>query len=185
MHVCVSLYCSILSSLSLSFIYGRFVELAMDGFYDHQELSRADGFVVQSGEKPCELPPIPLEIRVLGDHGPAVYSSVLDETRLGRGASPALPFAATGTLAMARNELEADSGRSAFFLRQRPRRSLRRLWLRHGKRRRARGPPRGRHDRTRAHHLRSFGPRETFPRMISIRSFASNPLPSQLTSVAI
>ena len=82
-------------------------------------MTRADSFAVQSGGEtapPKGMSPVPLEIRVAGDAGPPIYSVVLEESPdVRRGAQPALPFSADGTLALARNEMDPDSALSAFF----------------------------------------------------------------------
>ncbi|KAG8047066.1 hypothetical protein GUJ93_ZPchr0008g13607 [Zizania palustris] len=84
----------------------------------------ADGFVVQTGdpEGPAEgfidpstgkVRTVPLEIMVDGDKAP-VYSETLEE--LGRyKAQTKLPFNAFGTMAMAREEFDDNSGSSQVF----------------------------------------------------------------------
>ncbi|KAI3871424.1 hypothetical protein MKX03_030767 [Papaver bracteatum] len=103
---------------------GNFVDLVERHFYDGMEIQRADGFVVQTGdpEGPAEgfIDPstekprtIPLEIMVDGEKTP-VYGETLEE--LGQyKAQTKLPFNAFGTMAMAREEFEDNSGSSQVF----------------------------------------------------------------------
>ncbi|MCL7042000.1 hypothetical protein MKW94_016287 [Papaver nudicaule] len=103
---------------------GNFVDLVERHFYDGMEIQRADGFVVQTGdpEGPAEgfIDPstekprtIPLEIMVEGEKVP-VYGETLEE--LGQYKSQTkLPFNAFGTMAMAREEFEDNSGSSQVF----------------------------------------------------------------------
>ncbi|KAI3976285.1 hypothetical protein MKX01_021827 [Papaver californicum] len=103
---------------------GNFVDLVERHFYDGMEIQRADGFVVQTGdpEGPAEgfIDPstekprtIPLEIMVDGEKTP-VYGETLEE--LGQyKAQTKLPFNAFGTMAMAREEFENNSGSSQVF----------------------------------------------------------------------
>jgi len=103
---------------------GNFVDLANRKFYDGMKIQRSDGFVVQSGDPgnkqtgfidpvTKQLRTVPLEIMVQGDKAP-VYEATLDD--VGRFKDlPILPFNAFGTLAMARNEFEANSASSQFF----------------------------------------------------------------------
>lgn len=68
------------------------------------------GFVDPSTNK---LRTIPLEVYVPGDKIP-VYGETLEE--LGRSnETPALPFNAYGTMAMARSEFDSNSGSSQIF----------------------------------------------------------------------
>ncbi|PIA40496.1 hypothetical protein AQUCO_02500301v1 [Aquilegia coerulea] len=103
---------------------GNFVDLVERHFYDGMEIQRADGFVVQTGdpEGPAEgfIDPstekprtIPLEIMVEGDKAP-VYGETLEELGLYK-AQTKLPFNAFGTMAMAREEFEDNSGSSQVF----------------------------------------------------------------------
>ncbi|XP_074592769.1 peptidyl-prolyl cis-trans isomerase CYP38, chloroplastic [Curcuma longa] len=103
---------------------GNFVDLVERHFYDGMEIQRADGFVVQTGdpEGPAEgfidpstekLRTIPLEIMVIGDKAP-IYGETLEE--LGRyKAQTRLPFNAFGTMAVARDEFDNNSGSSQVF----------------------------------------------------------------------
>ncbi|THU63566.1 hypothetical protein C4D60_Mb01t17170 [Musa balbisiana] len=103
---------------------GNFLDLVERRFYDGMEIQRADGFVVQTGdpEGPAEgfidpstekVRTIPLEIMVLGDKTP-IYGETLEE--LGRyKAQTRLPFNAFGTMAMARDEFDNNSGSSQVF----------------------------------------------------------------------
>ncbi|KAK1567592.1 hypothetical protein Q3G72_013970 [Acer saccharum] len=103
---------------------GNFVDLVERHFYDGMEIQRADGFVVQTGdpEGPAEgfIDPstektrtIPLEIMVKGEKAP-VYGATLEDLGLYK-AQTKLPFNAFGTMAMARDEFENNSGSSQVF----------------------------------------------------------------------
>lgn len=103
---------------------GNFVDLVERHFYDGMEIQRADGFVVQTGdpEGPAEgfIDPstektrtIPLEIMVEGEKAP-FYGETLEELGLYK-AQTKLPFNAFGTMAMARDEFEDNSGSSQVF----------------------------------------------------------------------
>ncbi|RAL46884.1 unnamed protein product [Cuscuta campestris] len=103
---------------------GNFLDLVERHFYDGMEIQRADGFVVQTGdpEGPAEgfIDPstektrtIPLEIMVIGEKVP-LYGSTLEELGLFK-AQTRLPFNAFGTMAMARDEFENNSGSSQVF----------------------------------------------------------------------
>ncbi|KAF5740363.1 hypothetical protein HS088_TW11G00431 [Tripterygium wilfordii] len=103
---------------------GNFVDLVERHFYDGMEIQRADGFVVQTGdpEGPAEgfVDPstektrtIPLELMVAGEKAP-VYGQTLEELGLYK-AQTKLPFNAFGTMAMARDEFEDNSGSSQVF----------------------------------------------------------------------
>lgn len=103
---------------------GNFVDLVERHFYDGMEIQRADGFVVQTGdpEGPAEgfIDPstektrtIPLEIMVDGEKAP-FYGETLEELGLYK-AQTKLPFNAFGTMAMARDEFEDNSGSSQVF----------------------------------------------------------------------
>lgn len=103
---------------------GNIADLVERHFYDGMEIQRADGFVVQTGdpEGPADgfvdpstekVRTIPLEIMVDGDKSP-VYGATLEE--LGRyKARTKLPFNAFGTMAMARDEFDANSASSQIF----------------------------------------------------------------------
>ncbi|EFN59625.1 hypothetical protein CHLNCDRAFT_33486 [Chlorella variabilis] len=101
---------------------GDFVDLVRRGFYTGMEIQRADGFVVQTGkpdgssqgfEVDGKVRTIPLEVMVKGDKVP-VYEETLED--LGRfRESPVLPFNAFGTMAIAREEFDPNSGSSQFF----------------------------------------------------------------------
>ncbi|KAK1320864.1 hypothetical protein QJS10_CPA03g00419 [Acorus calamus] len=117
---------------------GNFLDLVERHFYDGMEIQRADGFVVQTGdpEGPAEgfidpgtekVRTVPLELSVIGDKSP-VYESTLEvgftslkqivsvDLELGRyKAQTRLPFNAFGTMAMAREEFENNSGSSQVF----------------------------------------------------------------------
>ncbi|KAJ3683395.1 hypothetical protein LUZ60_013622 [Juncus effusus] len=103
---------------------GNFLDLVERHFYDGMEIQRSDGFVVQTGdpEGPAEgfVDPetgktrtIPLEIMVVGDKQP-VYGETLEELGLYK-AQTRLPFNAFGTMAMAREEFDNNSGSSQVF----------------------------------------------------------------------
>lgn len=103
---------------------GNFVDLVQRHFYDGMEIQRADGFVVQTGdpEGPAEgfidpstekIRTIPLEIMVEGEKSP-FYGATLEELGLYK-AQTKLPFNAFGTMAMARDEFEDNSGSSQVF----------------------------------------------------------------------
>ncbi|CAK8533629.1 unnamed protein product [Lathyrus sativus] len=103
---------------------GNFVDLVERHFYDGMEIQRADGFVVQTGdpEGPAEgfidpstekIRTVPLEIMVEGEKAP-VYGETLEELGLYK-AQTKLPFNAFGTMAMAREEFEDNSGSSQVF----------------------------------------------------------------------
>ncbi|PSC68158.1 Peptidyl-prolyl cis-trans chloroplastic [Micractinium conductrix] len=101
---------------------GDFADLVKRGFYDGMEIQRADGFVVQTGKPDGDAQgfvvdgktrSLPLEIMVKGDKVP-VYEETLEENGRFR-ESPVLPFNAYGTMAIAREEFNANSGSSQFF----------------------------------------------------------------------
>ncbi|GAQ78527.1 hypothetical protein KFL_000140480 [Klebsormidium nitens] len=103
---------------------GNFVDLVERRFYDGMDIQRADGFVVQTGDPdgPSEgfvdpntgkLRTIPLEIKVIGDKLPIYGATLEDEGRYK--AQTRLPFNAFGTMAMAREEFDADSASSQIF----------------------------------------------------------------------
>ncbi|KAI4346989.1 hypothetical protein L6164_007845 [Bauhinia variegata] len=103
---------------------GNFVDLVERHFYDGMEIQRADGFVVQTGdpEGPAEgfIDPstektrtVPLEIMAVGEKAP-FYGATLEELGLYK-AQTKLPFNAFGTMAMARDEFENNSGSSQIF----------------------------------------------------------------------
>lgn len=101
---------------------GNFLDLVNRKFYDGMEVQRADGFVVQTGNpgggtdgfiENGKVRKIPFEIKVIGDKAP-IYGETLED--LGRfNEDPQLPFNAYGTLALARQEFEANSGSSQVF----------------------------------------------------------------------
>eukprot|EP00741_Cyanophora_paradoxa_P008715 tig00001371_g8437.t1 len=103
---------------------GNFVDLVQRGFYDGLDITRSDGFVIQSGDpagpaegfvdpKTGEERKIPLEILVKGDKSPT-YGVTLEDAGRPK-AEPVLPFSAYGTMAMARPEFEFDGASSQFF----------------------------------------------------------------------
>lgn len=103
---------------------GNFLDLVERHFYDGLEIQRADGFVVQTGdpEGPAEgfVDPstgktrtVPLEIMAEGEKTP-FYGETLEDLGLYK-AQTKLPFNAFGTMAMAREEFENNSGSSQVF----------------------------------------------------------------------
>ncbi|EPS60962.1 hypothetical protein M569_13838, partial [Genlisea aurea] len=116
---------------------GNFVDLVERHFYDGMEIQRgkenekknafffsSDGFVIQTGdpEGPAEgfidpssekIRTVPLEIMVDGEKAP-FYGETLEELGLYK-AQTKLPFNAFGTMAMAREEFENNSGSSQIF----------------------------------------------------------------------
>lgn len=104
---------------------GNFLDLVQQHFYDHLPFTRAEeSYVVQAGDPPGkadgyvdprtgQIRRIPLEIKVQGDSEP-LYGTTLETA--GRYLDkPVLPFAAYGTLAMARSEADPNSASSQFF----------------------------------------------------------------------
>jgi peptidylprolyl isomerase len=104
---------------------GNFLDLVQQGFYNHLPFTRAEeSYVVQAGDPPGDadgyvdprtghIRRIPLEIKVQGDEQP-LYGTTLEAA--GRYLDkPVLPFAAYGTLAMARSESDPNSASSQFF----------------------------------------------------------------------
>jgi cyclophilin family peptidyl-prolyl cis-trans isomerase len=102
---------------------GNFVDLVQKKFYDGMEIQRADGFVVQTGKpdnadgyvdpKTGQVRKMPFEIKVAKDKAP-IYEDTLED--IGRfNDDPALPFNAFGTMALARQEFDANSGSSQVF----------------------------------------------------------------------
>jgi len=103
---------------------GNFVDLVERKFYNGMEIQRSDGFVVQTGDPdgPAEgfvdpatgeLRKVPLEIMVDGETAP-IYGATLEELGMYK-ATTTLPFNAFGTMAMAREEFDNDSGSSQVF----------------------------------------------------------------------
>lgn len=97
---------------------GNFVDLAAAGAYDGTKVGRADGFVVQLGDSVRPPRKVPLEIRYRGRGALYSYDAEDAGRRGGKGAAVALPFSANGTVAVARDEAEPDSGGAAFFILQ-------------------------------------------------------------------
>jgi len=105
---------------------GNFVDLVNKGFYNGKKITRADGFVVQTGDADPEgtvhgyIPPgsstertIPVEIALKGEKELLYGTTSEDE---GKGyAATVLPFQSYGALGMARSEYENDSASSQFF----------------------------------------------------------------------
>eukprot|EP00741_Cyanophora_paradoxa_P019553 tig00021127_g18875.t1 len=105
-----------LDGFSAPLTAGKFADLAARGAYDGTTVERQDETIVQTsvprGESPGELP---LEILVAGDKAGPVYGATLADAGRFRD-SPALPFNAYGTVAMARDELEANVSAAQVFL---------------------------------------------------------------------
>lgn len=104
---------------------GNFIDLVQRGFYAGTEVNRAEEYyVVQAGDPPGAedgfIDPatgqertIPLEIKVTSEPDP-VYGATLEDVGLYR-ESPALPFSAYGTVAMAHRDDDPNSASSQFF----------------------------------------------------------------------
>ncbi|MGK7904210.1 MAG: peptidylprolyl isomerase [Hormoscilla sp.] len=104
---------------------GNFVDLVQREFYDGLEFTRVeDSYVAQVGDPPGpedgfidpetgEYRTIPLEIAVPGEPEP-IYGITLEEAGMYR-EHPVLPFAAYGTLGMARPDENLNGGSSQFF----------------------------------------------------------------------
>jgi peptidylprolyl isomerase len=105
---------------------GNFIDLINRGFYDEKTVTRADGFIIQTGDSGKEngngfkpegakkVRRIPLEVGLKGSKE-ALYSETVDEA--GKVGIPLrMPFSADGTLAMARAEFDNDSASSQVFL---------------------------------------------------------------------
>ena len=105
---------------------GNFVDLVNKGYYNGKKITRADGFVVQTGDADPEgtvhgyIPPgsttertIPVEIALKGEKELLYGTTSEDE---GKGyAATVLPFQSYGALGMARSEFEPDSASTQFF----------------------------------------------------------------------
>lgn len=104
---------------------GNFLDLVQRGFYDGLEFTRVEKqYVAQVGDPPGPedgfIDPetgkdrtIPLEIAVQGEPEP-IYGITLEEAGMYR-EHPVLPFAAYGTLGMARPDEDINAGSSQFF----------------------------------------------------------------------
>lgn len=105
---------------------GNFIDLVQKGFYNGKKITRADGFVVQTGDADPEgtvhgyVPPgssteriVPVEIALKGEKELLIGTTSEDE---GKGyAATVLPFQSYGALGMARSEYENNSASSQFF----------------------------------------------------------------------
>jgi len=105
---------------------GNIADLVVKGFYNNKQITRSDGFVVQTGDADPAgsvhgyVAPgtkvertIPLELSFKGDEE-LLYGSTSEDD--GRGyAAATLPFQSFGALGMARSEYEPDSASSQFF----------------------------------------------------------------------
>ncbi len=104
---------------------GNFVDLVDRGFYDGLPFIRSEeSYVLQTGDPEGKevgfIDPatgkyrnVPLEVLVRDEKEP-IYGITLEDAGRYRD-EPVLPFSAFGTVAMARNEAEPDSGSSQFF----------------------------------------------------------------------
>jgi peptidylprolyl isomerase len=104
---------------------GNFVDLVQRGFYNGLEFTRAEqSYVLQAGDPPGpeqgfvdaktgKYRAIPLEILVKGDAKP-LYGITLEDAGRFRD-QPVLPFAAYGTVALARPGDDPNGGSSQFF----------------------------------------------------------------------
>jgi len=116
---------AVLDGYSAPVTAGNFVDLVQRGFYDGLEFIRVeDSYVAQVGDPPGpedgfidpetgEYRTIPLEILVRGEPEP-IYGITLEEAGMYR-EHPVLPFAAYGTLGMARPDENLNGGSSQFF----------------------------------------------------------------------
>eukprot|EP00793_Prasinoderma_coloniale_P006392 PRCOL_00001222-RA len=107
---------------------GQFVDLVSKGFYDGMDVQRADDFVVQTGdpdprkgphgfldpEREDALRNVPLEIKRTVDKDP-IYEATFEDLGYTLD-TPQLPFNAFGTVAMAREQFNNNSGSSQFFV---------------------------------------------------------------------
>eukprot|EP00193_Tetraselmis_chui_P009666 CAMPEP_0177771402 /NCGR_PEP_ID=MMETSP0491_2-20121128/11561_1 /TAXON_ID=63592 /ORGANISM="Tetraselmis chuii, Strain PLY429" /LENGTH=455 /DNA_ID=CAMNT_0019288925 /DNA_START=172 /DNA_END=1539 /DNA_ORIENTATION=- len=110
---------AVLDGVNAPITSGNFVDLVRKGFYNNMPIQRADGFVVQTGERkgggesggPTRN--IPMEVRYEGE-AEATYGYTKEELGLMR-KQVVLPFNALGTLAMARKDIDANSADTQFF----------------------------------------------------------------------
>ncbi|TAF49868.1 MAG: peptidylprolyl isomerase [Oscillatoriales cyanobacterium] len=115
----------ILDGFNAPITTGNFVDLVQRGFYAGTEVNRAEEYyVVQAGDPPGPADgfvdpatgqerTIPLEIKVTSEVEP-VYGATLEDVGLYR-ESPALPFSAYGTVAMAHRDDAPNTASSQFF----------------------------------------------------------------------
>ncbi|CAE7024771.1 CYP38 [Symbiodinium natans] len=98
---------------------GNFLDLVQRKFYNGLTITRADGFIIQTGDPGADqgngfspgpgqpVRTIPLEVGIRG-RKEALYGETVDEARL-VGTEVKTPFQVDGTFALARREFDNDS----------------------------------------------------------------------------